>query len=357
MVPICLHWPKYQLHMLILGYCVCVGSLILASFATKVWHLMLTQGVLYGVGWVICYTPFLILLNQWWIKRRGLAYGIIYGASGITGLILPFILDALLARFGFRTTLRAYAIAAVVLSGPGILLIKPRIPHSMLASQSAKARAYNDADMKKKDPSMLRNPLFHLHNLATLLQGLAFFFPPTFLPSFSSALSLPSSTGDILLAINALAQVSGQLTLGFASDIISPSIPPTMSAAITGLAVFLLWGPAKSMLFLCLFSALWGFFAGSYSVLWTQIAAELATGRADKEAMTMYIYGVFSFLRGVASILEGPLSALMLGEEVQKDGFGLGKWRGIVVFTGVSLMLASVASMAAWVLARMTRQR
>ena len=62
--------------MICIGWLICIIALLASSFATKVWHLMLTQGFLYGVGVVILYYPVLSIVNEWFVKRRGLAYGL-----------------------------------------------------------------------------------------------------------------------------------------------------------------------------------------------------------------------------------------------------------------------------------------
>lgn len=59
------------------GWLVCILALISSSFATQVWHLIITQGFLYGFGFLIMYYPLLNMLNEWFIQRRGLAYGIL----------------------------------------------------------------------------------------------------------------------------------------------------------------------------------------------------------------------------------------------------------------------------------------
>jgi hypothetical protein len=46
------------------------------SFATQLWHLIVTQGLLYGLGFLCIYYPMLSMLNEWFHKRRGTAYGI-----------------------------------------------------------------------------------------------------------------------------------------------------------------------------------------------------------------------------------------------------------------------------------------
>ncbi|KAI3393621.1 hypothetical protein diail_3885 [Diaporthe ilicicola] len=51
-------------------------SLALSSFATTVTQLIATQGVLNAVGGPIGYLPCILYMDEWFVKRKGLAYGI-----------------------------------------------------------------------------------------------------------------------------------------------------------------------------------------------------------------------------------------------------------------------------------------
>lgn len=295
---------------------------------------------MYGTGWVICYTPFLIMLNDWFSARRGLAYGVLFGASGVSGLIIPFLLEALLAHFGFRNTLRIYAAAMIIISGPSMFLIRPRIPvHFQRAPSSA-------VNSKRRHYNFLANPLTYVFGFSILLQGLAFPLPPTFLPSYARVLALPPSSGDMLLAVNSLAQVTGQILLGHFSDTLSTHIPHAVASLVSGLAVLTLWGPATGVGSLVAFATLWGAFSGSYSVSWTKIAAGMSEGEDDTAGATMMLYAWFSFERGVADILAGPISSILLGNEVDLGTYGLGKWKGVIVFSGAVLLLSSAGGLA-----------
>ncbi|KAI9034902.1 putative MFS monocarboxylate transporter [Aspergillus affinis] len=53
-------------------------ALAMSSFSTTTTHLMLSQGILYGVGSSIAYTPLVIFMNEWFERKRGLAFGIIH---------------------------------------------------------------------------------------------------------------------------------------------------------------------------------------------------------------------------------------------------------------------------------------
>ena len=334
---IVLRWPRHQRALCFFGWLLCIGGLVAASFATKVWHLLLSQGLLYGIGWVTCYTPFLFMLNSWFIEKRGLAYGILFCASGVSGLVIPLAVGFLLDRFEFRVALRCYAVVTIVVSGPGFFLIKPRTSSSSSSNRANDPRKPTDSLAR-----VLRSPHFAVFAAAIFVQGLAFFLPNIFLPSYASSLSLPLASANSLLALLSLSQVAGQLTLGYVSDMSNPYYPTSLAALVSGLGAVFLWGPAKGMWRLVPFSLLWGFSSASYSVLYMSVCTFL-TADAD---VAMTVYGVFSFERGVANVLEGPISAWLIGEgsKVVIEDFALGRYEGVVWFTGVCMFLSSLGA-------------
>ena len=325
--PVALRFPQYQRHMVCFGWCLCCVSLVGASFATQVWHLILSQGVLYGSGWVICYTPFLIMLNEWFVKKRGLVYGILFGASGVSGLILPFILEASLSRFGFRVTLRAFAIAVVVVSGPALVLLKPRVVRK------------NAVRAGHGTLQFVTDKTFWLFAIAVFLQGIGFYLPAIFLPSFAHALSLSHAQGALLLALCSLAQVTGQMALGQLSDKVDMHILTSLSAGVPATAAFLLWGPAKSFAPLAVFALLYSGFGGGYSVLWSRVT----TYMSDDPGTAMVIFGIFSFERGFGNMLAGPISTWLLADTTNISDYGLARYSAVIQFVGVTMALSSLS--------------
>jgi hypothetical protein len=95
------------------GLALVVLGIVLSSWATKIWHLILTQGVLYACGGALLYYPVLLFIDDWFIRRKAMAYGCMWAGSGVGGLTGPLVLDWGLKRYGVRTFLRGYAIAVV----------------------------------------------------------------------------------------------------------------------------------------------------------------------------------------------------------------------------------------------------
>lgn len=79
--PVYQKWPRLRNMSPYAGLLIIAAALIAASFASKVWHLILTQGVLYALGGSMVYYPTMLFLDEWFIRRKGFAFGIMWVSS------------------------------------------------------------------------------------------------------------------------------------------------------------------------------------------------------------------------------------------------------------------------------------
>ena len=324
--------PKYQRQQIWIGWFLCILSLLAASLATTIGGLIATQGIIYGIGFVILTYPIISMVNEWWIARKGMAFGLISAASGGAGVVMPLILEAMLNKYGYSTTLRASAVAMVILTGPLLPTLKGRLPP---AERSAIART---------NWSFLKKPLFWVYCLSTLTQGLGFFFPSLFLPSYATAIGLKPSQGALLLATMSTAQVLGQFAFGYMSDKqISVSTLATICSVISTIATFALWGIAKSIGLLIVFSIFYGFFGYGFG------AMRVAMGRtvSNDPSAAVATYSLLVFVQGIGNILVGPISAGMLSQRISLDDYGVSRYKDLVIFTG-TCMFASALMIGGW---------
>lgn len=106
-------YPRLQAYCAPLGLAITVIGSLASSFSKTVWHLIATQGVMCALGNGLLFSPSSLYLDQWFLKRKGLAMGIMWAAKSVTGVALPFIASSSLERFGSSTTLRAWTIITV----------------------------------------------------------------------------------------------------------------------------------------------------------------------------------------------------------------------------------------------------
>lgn len=311
--------------MILVGWPLCIVALVAGSFADQLSTLVLTQGVMYGIGFIVFYYPILSMVDEYWVQRRGMAYGLLCSASGVSGIVTPLSLQALLKRFGHRTTLRGVAVFLFMTTGPLIPLLKGR------PGQQQNTRL-------KTDWKFLREPLFWIYSTSNLLMGFGYFFPSLYLPSYASSLGLNTSKGALLLMLMSMSQVVGQFTFGYLSDRkTSLNALITLSASVAAIATLSAWGLARSLPPLIFFALLYGFFGAGYTAMWARMVTAVCTEPSAAQA----IFGLFNFGKGLGNIAAGPISAGLLKWSSGDVGYGLGTYKAIVLFTGVCLLLSA----------------
>ena len=326
-MPLIRRWSDHRTMMIAVGWPLCILGLVAGSFADRLGTLILTQGVMYGVGFLIFYYPIITMVDEYWVRRRGMAYGFLCSASGASGAVMPLALQALLRRFGYRTTLRAIAVALVVLTGPLIPLLKGRPGQQ------------GDASLRT-DWTFLRRQLFWTYSVSNLLMGLGYFFPSLYLPSYAASIGLSVPKGALLLALTSVSQVAGQFTFGYLSDRkVSLNVLITVSLSVAAVATFSIWGLARSLSPLVVFALLYGFFGAGYTAMW----ARMVTAISEEPSASQAMFGLFCCGKGVGNVLAGPISAGLLRLSGDTGGYGHGTYKAVVVFTGLCLLLSTAS--------------
>jgi len=122
-------------------------------------------------------------------------------------------------------------VALVILTGPLLPLFKPRLPPA------------ESSRVAKTDWTFLKKPIFWMYSVCNLTQGLGFFFPSLYLPSYARSIGLSTKEGALILALMNIAQMLGQFTFGILSDgRVSVNLLILISTIVPAAASLTLWG-------------------------------------------------------------------------------------------------------------------
>ncbi|KAK1595385.1 major facilitator superfamily transporter [Colletotrichum navitas] len=286
-------FPRESRHAPILGLIVMCVALAASSFSRTVTHLIVTQGVFYGIGGAVAYCPCILYIDEWFVRRKGFAYGIMWSGTGLAGVVLPLLMEYLLGHVGFRTTLRLWSGLLFALTAPLAFFIKPRLP----VSQATHARPFSNLRF------MLCRP-FALYQVASIVEAMGFFLPGIYLPSYAHA------------------------------------------GATAG--TFLAWGFSSNLGVLYVFCVVYGLFAGAYTSAWPGIMKAVVEHERERERGVdpSMVFGMLAAGRGVGNVISGPLSeALIKGAPWKGEaGFGYGSGYGtLIVFTGVTALMGGAS--------------
>lgn len=338
---------------IITGWMLCVMSLLASVFCKSLGGLVVTQGLLYGVGTALVDIPLLSLLNTWFQKRRGIAYGLLFGGADLMGIAYTFLLTRLLSAYGLKITMAVLVAITFCFGGLPILFLKVR-QHDLNIPSRQKCSTSSADDSSSITPQSqttwiaqlpskryYQRPIYYIFTIANILQALAFYLPFIYLPSFTTGLGHSVNWSAFVLSAANLAQVFGEVGFGQLSDQFHVKYLVILSTTVASISAFVLWGlfAAKSIAALLVFAFMFGCFGSGFLALW----ARMGTLFGEKDAQM-----VFSTLctgRGVGSIVSGPISSVLLshsGRIISKVDFGAGKYAGVVLFVGACMASSAV---------------
>ncbi|OWZ77313.1 monocarboxylic acid transporter [Cryptococcus neoformans Tu401-1] len=297
--PLFTAFPRWQRALQYCGLLAAVITFISSAFATKPWHILVTFGLIYPLSG-ICYLPCNTLLFEYFFSLRGIATGIVFGGTGLGGASIPFLMNGLLNKIGYKATMISFGLGYLVIGSIAIVFVRPRIPVS------------RQQTMEKRKPvnwSFMKSTPLIIGTITIFLISLGNFIPSLWLPAYASSLKLTHPSGTGLIAILNAASVPGNTLLGYLSDHMPVRKVIVISCVGSGLSCAFLWGFGSTDGVLILFALIFGLLGPSFSAIWTQMIGLICK---DDLISPPLVVSLFTFVRGVGSLTSGPISQALL---------------------------------------------
>ncbi|KAF8314196.1 MFS general substrate transporter, partial [Clavulina sp. PMI_390] len=332
-------YPQWSKTMTFLGLVTCALSLLLASFANAVWELILSQGVMFGIGASFLYAPVLVYISEWFVERRAFAASIIFAGTALGGAVFPFVINSLIQHVGLRKSLIILAGAILSIGGLVVPGMKPRVPVATATARSSRAR-HAQGSYRNYDYRVLKRPIFYVLSLTVMSQSFGYYPVPFYLPTYATAAGLSTSTGTSALAVFNLSTVVGQVIAGYIYNKLGYGPLMVLSATGSAAAAWLIWGFAHSAGVLFVFAAVFGSISGAFNTTYVPASSDLAEQSPEEVSFIMGALGIFKSI----AIIGGPLvsSALHSTSSLYVSAAGSVPRYGGYGFTSVIVFVGSV---------------
>ncbi|KAH8548379.1 major facilitator superfamily domain-containing protein [Umbelopsis sp. PMI_123] len=241
-------------------------ALILASLATQLWQIYLSEGLLFGIGGSLVFCASVALPAQWFKRNRAFTSGIGNCGSGVGGLVFSLVTQALVDKTGYRMTLRYLGIIIFVLLIVACILARPRWPALSLAKLSI------------FDGSLLTTD-FMIFMCFGVFIPFAYFTVFFLLPGYDTTIGPSSSQSSAIIGLMSACNAIGHFTLGFLADRFGRINAMLLTTSLSGMFIMLVCIEVKSVGGLYAFAILFGLTGGCYFSLMPPVTADLVDVR------------------------------------------------------------------------------
>ncbi|KAK2007441.1 major facilitator superfamily transporter [Colletotrichum eremochloae] len=258
-----------------IGVVIQAAALIGASFTTEIWHLLLSQGIGFGVGMGFAFNSTVGLVPQWFVARRSFASSIATAGSGFGGLVYSLGTNAMIRNIGLPWAFRILAVLSFVVNGVCCLMIKDR--NKALGSVHI---AFHKGVFKRIE--------FWLFVAWGFFGLFAYVISVFSLADYAHTVGFSASQGSIVSAVFNLSQGIGRPVIGLISDRFGRINVAGLGTLIACLAAFFIWTFAGKYFVGTIIFALFGAFAG---VLWATVgpvAAEVVGIQLLPSALSIF---------------------------------------------------------------------
>lgn len=292
-----------------------------ASFATRTWHLFLTQGVLSGWGMGFLYIPATAALPQWFSTRRSLAMGLASSGAGLGGLVYNLVAGRIVQSptLGVDWAYRILAFCGLAANGVCAFLLRDR-------NQAVRPvqRAFNYREYARVEVLLLVG-----WGVFNELGYIVLFYS---LPNYAISIGLTPGQGAVVGAVLNLGLTVGRPVVGYYSDAFGRINMATLMTALSGVLCLALWVPAKTYGLLLAFALTVGCACG---IFWNAVAPVTAEVVGLKRLPSSF--GVICLALVLPSTFAEPIAL----EMVAASGY-----RSSQIFVGCLFLLAAASTLA-----------
>ncbi|KIW05349.1 uncharacterized protein PV09_03865 [Verruconis gallopava] len=298
-----------------------LGGLLVSFAPNNVACLFVCVGLVQGIGTSLSFMAASVTPSQYFLRKRGLANGIVYAGGGLGGTVIALAMEKLIKDTDVAWTFRILGLITIATGIPAAWFLRDRA--------TIKRRTFVEW-------SLFRDFKFLLLFLIGAIATFPLFVPPFFIPLYSNSIGLSASTGAALVAGFNLSSAFGRVGFGFLCDWIGPIHALFLSLFMSAIGMLTIWPVSQNLVPLTLFVIIGGAANGGFfSTIPTAVGSVFGTAQVAT-AMGMIVTGWAG-----GYLLGGPIAGYLLaafgGEQA-----GFQAYRPAMYYSGSMSLAAAI---------------
>ena len=265
--------------LVVIGGALTGVALLLTSQTSSLWHIYLIWGILMGIGGSFCLIPIMSTIPRWFIKRRGIAMGIVVAGLGVGGIISPLLAQWFISAYGWRyafiilgiiTLIIIIPLAQFMRHSPQRVGLKPYGGNEIIEDKQSQGSAVERLSFSQA----ARTSQFWI--LGLIRVGLYFCLGTYLIHIVPHAcdVGIPEIIAASILSIAAGVSIISRLSTGFISDRVGGRL--ALTACLVTITLALIWLLfAREIWMLYVFAVVFGIAYGGIVAVFPVLTAEL----------------------------------------------------------------------------------
>lgn len=202
-----------------IGVILQTAGFLLASFATKLWQLYLTQGLLVGISFSLIFIPASLTIPTWFFKRRATAMGITVSGGGFGGLIFSLSVNKMLGDLNDQKwALRMICFVTFFAGLVVFIVVEPYKPLSRKLHNSNKKEEFRKCLASIFDKDVFKSIHMGVFSLFYSICQLGYILMLFTVSPYAKLVGLSSQQGAVFTALLNTGQLIGRPFLGYLAD-------------------------------------------------------------------------------------------------------------------------------------------
>lgn len=328
----------YYRTMLFMGAAIETLSVFLMSLCDEYYQLLLTQGLLMGLGNGLLYVPGLALVGRSFKKHRSIAMAITTCGAPAGGVMYTLIFQQLIGHMSFGWTVRIMGfvmLGSYLISFPLLLFRADNVGN--LAQPGTKRKLF--------DPGAFKDLPFCWYTFSNFFLFLGYMIPFVFIASFGQqALGLDRSSALYSIVIAQASSIVGRLIAGQAAAKVGVMTPWIICACTSGI-LSIAWAAVHDEAGYYVYAALYGCFSGALIPLPPSIFPVVCP---DPKVLGARL-GMAQGIGSIASLIGSPIAAALASINAENKPGGT-NYLGLQLFTGLVMVFGSINLVGLWFL-------
>lgn len=326
-------------NVMLVGCALLGGGLVLhavANSAVLVYTARIMMGASLGFVGVL---PSVVLVSNWFVRRRGTALGILLTGTSVGGVLIPPVATPLIERFGWRTAMLLVSLIIWLILAPAIVFLIRSKPSDLGLMPDGDDEVHDGAADASSDgltlAQALRTPIFWVFALAAALIFYPIFVTSQQLILQTARIGFTAWQGTLVLSGLFAVSVAGKFLFGYLSDRYSPVRVILLSTGVMFASTFVLLSlnTATAFLFLIPF----GLGYGGAFVLIQRLAADIF-GHRDYPK----ILGAITIFETLGAVVGGMITGRLA--DLAGGDYSAGFY-GVIVASALAFVLMLILNL------------